>query len=180
MKKMVISGIVIAGLMLGGTTLVAANMDNSDSKKETQIVEHVKDNNKVISIDQIKEIVLSQYEGHIEDIDFEQENGVAYYEVEVENGSMDYDLIIDAYTGEILTSGFDDDEGLVHSLDKIISIDEAKKIALSHFSGDIKEIELDEDDGRFAYEIEMKTAHGEVDLTIDALTGKLLKQDIDE
>ncbi|QGS69859.1 hypothetical protein CV093_03150 [Oceanobacillus sp. 143] len=38
----------------------------------------------------------------------------------------------------------------------VISQEEAKNIALQQFNGTFEQIELDEDDGRLSYEIEMK------------------------
>lgn len=52
---------------------------------------------------------------------------------------------------------------------KHISIDEAKAIALSLANGKITDLDLDEDDGRLIYEIE-----------IDAYTGKVIEHDIDD
>ncbi|NLW22952.1 MAG: PepSY domain-containing protein [Tissierellia bacterium] len=63
---------------------------------------------------------------------------------------------------------------------KIISADEAKSIALNIANGKIKEFDLDEDDGRLKYEIEIKAKDGEHEIEIDAYTGKVLKHEIDD
>lgn len=60
----------------------------------------------------------------------------------------------------------------------VISAEQAKKIALQNFNGTIKELELDEDDGRLVYEIELINGNREADIEIDAYTGKVLMLEI--
>ncbi|QKY71196.1 PepSY domain-containing protein [Lentibacillus sp. CBA3610] len=61
----------------------------------------------------------------------------------------------------------------------VISTAEAEEIALNEFSGTITEMELDEDDGRLYYEIEMKSENKEAELEIDAYTSEILVMEID-
>ena len=61
----------------------------------------------------------------------------------------------------------------------MISSDQAKKIALNKVNGKIVEFELDEDDGRLIYEIEIKKDGREYNLEIDAYTGKIIEFEID-
>lgn len=60
-----------------------------------------------------------------------------------------------------------------------ISYEEAKKIALAEFDGTIKELELDEDDDRLIYEVEVKSKNGEAEMEIDAYTGEIISISID-
>ncbi|SES96754.1 Peptidase propeptide and YPEB domain-containing protein [Oceanobacillus limi] len=60
-----------------------------------------------------------------------------------------------------------------------IDIETAKSIALGEFPGTVTEVELDEDDGRLLYEIEIETLTGEADFEIDAYTGEILVISID-
>ncbi|SDR05862.1 PepSY domain-containing protein [Virgibacillus salinus] len=71
----------------------------------------------------------------------------------------------------------DDDKSKVGKV--VIDIDKAKEIALSAFSGTIVSIELDEDDGRLLYEMEMDTNKREAEIEIDAYTGEVLVLDIE-
>ncbi|QGS68035.1 hypothetical protein CV093_03165 [Oceanobacillus sp. 143] len=57
--------------------------------------------------------------------------------------------------------------------------EKARSIAASQFSGSIVELDLDEDDGRLIYEIEMKNGDSEAEIEIDAYTGTILVIDID-
>lgn len=183
MKKLIITGIVTAGVLLGGTSLVGASMNDS---KEVIVKEDVKSadtaTKSILPVEKIKGIALSEYEGHIDDIELERENGYAYYEVEIENGHEDFDIYIDAYTGEVLTIEIDgdDDQERRQALENIISADEAKKIAVEAVSGKVVEFELDEDDNRYEYEMELRTDYGEAEVTIDAVTGEILKQELDD
>ncbi|MEN2466948.1 PepSY domain-containing protein [Ornithinibacillus sp. FSL M8-0202] len=61
----------------------------------------------------------------------------------------------------------------------IIDYETAKKIALAEFDGMITELELDEDDGRLIYEIEIESVNGEAEIDIDAYTGDIISISID-
>ncbi|MBC5636965.1 PepSY domain-containing protein [Ornithinibacillus sp. BX22] len=61
----------------------------------------------------------------------------------------------------------------------IIDYETAKKIALAEFDGIITELELDEDDGRLIYEIEIESVNGEAEIDIDAYTGDIISISID-
>ena len=62
----------------------------------------------------------------------------------------------------------------------MISTKEAIKIAENKTGAKVDEIELDEDDGKTVYEIELITGHTEYELTIDAFTGKILEMETDD
>lgn len=61
----------------------------------------------------------------------------------------------------------------------IISEKQAIEIALKQFSGKVEDIELDKDDGRLIYEIEMESSKGEAEIEIDAYTGEVIMVDIE-
>ncbi len=62
----------------------------------------------------------------------------------------------------------------------LISNEKAKSIALSQYNGTIIEVELDDDDGKKYYEIEMTTTSEEVKMEIDAYTGEIISISKDE
>ncbi|MHA6253029.1 PepSY domain-containing protein [Oceanobacillus sp. CAU 1775] len=62
----------------------------------------------------------------------------------------------------------------------IITQEQAVNIALKQFSGKVEDVELDDDDGRLIYEIEIENDRGdEAEIEIDAYTGAVLVVDID-
>lgn len=62
----------------------------------------------------------------------------------------------------------------------IISQEEAIQIALNEFSGKVDDIDLDEEDGRLIYEIEIERGDLEADIEIDAYTGEVILIEIDD
>lgn len=76
------------------------------------------------------------------------------------------------------------DNGAGQTKDAYIGADLAKQIALDHAQlneGDVRFIkaELDFDDGRMEYEVEFYLGRTEYDYTIDAVSGDILKYDVD-
>ncbi|WP_339229881.1 PepSY domain-containing protein [Oceanobacillus sp. FSL K6-2867] len=61
----------------------------------------------------------------------------------------------------------------------MLTQDAAKEIALKEFAGTVVDLELDEDDGRKIYEIEIENGDDEATVEIDAYTGEILVLDID-
>ncbi|MDX8046741.1 PepSY domain-containing protein [Gracilibacillus sp. S3-1-1] len=63
----------------------------------------------------------------------------------------------------------------------LISAEEARAIVSEQYpNGDIMEFEQDEEDGRYLYEIELRTDKEEIDLEIDAYTGSIISISKDE
>lgn len=62
----------------------------------------------------------------------------------------------------------------------VLSVEEVSKIALQQFSGEIDEIELDEENGRLIYEIEIERGEQEAEIEIDAYTGEVIVIEIEE
>ena len=124
------------------------------------------------------------------DVDLDYDDGRWIYEVEFKANNFEYDYDIDALTGKILSvdkDDIDDDDGDDNNpaLSTYIGKDNAVKAALNHAGLSASairdlEVELDEDDGRWIYEVEFKASNFEYDYDIDALTGKVLSVDKDD
>ena len=69
----------------------------------------------------------------------------------------------------------DSDDKVIVSDGKFITEKAAIEIAMKQAKGTVTEIELDEDDGRVIYEIEIKDGKYEYDFDIDAISGEVLK-----
>lgn len=118
-------------------------------------------------------------------------NGRYKYEVDFYADGMEYEYDIDAYTGEVIKYDQDyDDDYYKHSSSQsssssssgLISAEKAKQIALNKAgisSATFEKVELDEDDGRWVYEIEFRSGRTEYECDIDATTGSIIDWDMD-
>lgn len=103
---------------ISGEVITIDKEVNKDNKKETsnenqkenkqsnqeqaEEKEKIKSDNIIISQKKVSKIALEQFSGVIDDIDLEDKNGRLIYEVEIENGEREAEIIIDAYTGEVI------------------------------------------------------------------------------
>ena len=146
---------------------------------------------KDIGLEKAKEVALKDAGLKANQVKFvkagtDYENGKKYYEVEFYKGNREYDYTIDAETGKIVEVDYDAEswKPATKPESKVISADEARKIALKHAgvsSSNVRyeKTELDYDDGRQKYEIEFHVANMEYDYEIDATNGNVLKAEKD-
>ena len=132
-----------------------------------------------IDRDAAVDIFLGEYpEAQIEEIKLERDTAAYAYEVSGFNANEEYDIDIDAETGEITAVEFDTDnrDGEGINFDNIISVQEAFDHARSELGEDVnfESWKLDIDRGHTAYEIETQT---DIEITIDAETGDVLEID---
>ena len=113
------------------------------------------------------------------------DDGRAEYEVEFYSGNTEYDYDIDALTGAILSSdreleNFDIGTAASGS-GSVISAEKAKSIALNRApsGATVVKCQLDRDDGRTVYEVELRSGRMEYDCEIDAVSGQILKWESD-
>ncbi len=182
MKKKLLIGTLGAALVFGGAFAVGA-AKNDDGRP----VEQSKTERTLLSVDEVKNIALQEVNGVIEEIELESRSGNKVYEVEIEKDEVDYDLTIDAYSGEVYTINGDDDDddditrsNPTQNKQDIISQADAAAIAEKTVNGKVIEIERDSDDGVIKYEVELKTDRGEAEVEIDAATGKVLEVEWDD
>jgi uncharacterized membrane protein YkoI len=183
LKKKMVIGTLSAALVFGGALAVGAS-NNDDVGKDSK-TNNVKT---FLSLDEVKKIALQEVNGVVEDIELEKESNKAIYEVDIEKDDIDYDLYIDAYSGEIYSVDRDDhndvdDDNLSNNKQNnksTISQADATAIAEKAVNGKVIEIEKDEDDGLIKYEVELKTDRGEAEVEIDASTGKVLDVEWDD
>ena len=126
------------------------------------------------------------------------ENGRVCYDVEFYVGSTEYDYDIDATTGAVLSydrewddfslggwngnwnGGSGSSSGSVTQSD-LITAEKAKEIALAKAPAGavVVKCELDRDDGRYVYEIEMRSGYVEYECDVNAVTGVIVDWDVD-
>ncbi|QGH36541.1 hypothetical protein GI584_21900 [Gracilibacillus salitolerans] len=160
--------------------------DNQQNSRDDDKGEIKNQASSLLSIEEAKTIATEMYSGTVKGIELDEDDGNYNYELEIITEKAEVELEINAKSGEIVYISVDEDEAEAkqkRSSDNMkskISTDEARSIALDKYSGTIKELELDEDDGRHIYEIEIRTDKGEVELEIDARTGEIHKLDYDD
>ncbi|SDH73228.1 Uncharacterized membrane protein YkoI [Alteribacillus persepolensis] len=188
MKKFVIATacVTVLGLVAVGVQQFSASADDA----------HQSGSN--LNVEEAKQQIQTQYPGEVTEIERERENGKDVYEMEIVGEEYKYELKLDAASGDVLkldekekirtskqretdqnsqneTSSTDDaNESSSLQSRFAISIEEAKQIALNEVGGTIDEIERDEDDGMFYYEVELHTERGEAEVEVDAQTGEII------
>ena len=133
------------------------------------------------------------------EVDPELDESPAHYEVELRTAWGEFEYLVDAYTGRVL-SGQKDLLAAVSASNETtkpsgqkptpskavqdIGYAKAKSIALNHAGLSENQakvydmdIELDDEDGKLVYEIEFKSGNMEYDYEIDAASGTILKHE---
>ena len=146
-----------------------------------------------IGVDKAKEIALADAGVNAADAVFlkarlDRDDGRMEYEVEFYSGSKEYDYDIDALTGEIRSRDWElddfdlyDDDRTQVSVNNVITAEQAKAIAKAKApsTATVVKCELDEDDGRWVYELELRDGRTEYECDINAVTGVILDWEVD-
>ena len=147
-----------------------------------------------ITVDKAKQAALSHAGVNAADAVFvkaglDWDDGKVCYEVEFYAGNTEYDYDIDAVSGAVLSYDRDWDDfslkntssGSTTTTDGLISEAKAKEIALAKApsGATVVKCKLDRDDGRYVYEVEMRSGRTEYDCEINAVTGVILDWDVD-
>ena len=124
------------------------------------------------------------------EVDPELDESPAHYEVELHTAWGEFEYLVDAYTGNVLSGQKDllatapaGDEAAKPTVPTgDIGHAKAKSIALNHAGvSESKaydmEIELDDEDGTLVYEVEFKSGNMEYSYEINAATGAILKHE---
>ena len=131
------------------------------------------------------------------EVDPELDESPAHYEVELQTAWGEFEYLVDAYTGKVLSGQKDllaavsasnemakptDQKPVPPEAAQSIGYAKAKSIALNHAGvSESKaydmDIELDDEDGKLVYEIEFKSGNMEYDYEIDAAAGAIFKHE---
>ncbi|SNZ17156.1 Uncharacterized membrane protein YkoI [Terribacillus aidingensis] len=113
--------------------------------------------------------------GTITSVELDSQNGKAYYEVDIHDDKVEYDLRVNADDGTVdakKDNDNDDDNNQVSQ--PKVDIKTAAETALAQEKGaTLTDISLDEDDGKLEYEVELRNGKEEIEVTIDAETGEV-------
>ena len=124
------------------------------------------------------------------EVDSELDESPAHYEVELHTAWGEFEYLVDAYTGKVLSGQKDlpatapvgDETAKPIAPTGDIGHAKAKSIALNPAGGSESkandmDTELDDDDVRRIYEVEFKSGNMEYDYEIDASSGAILKHE---
>ena len=169
MKKLfIIPALVIAiggGYLLAQTDLISGSAENQD----------------MITAAKAKEIALNLYPGTIVSFEFDNDDRSPHYDIEITSETEKVDIEVDAVSSNAVITereairNNNDGQNQAAVENAKISQDEAVKIAKAKFSGELHELDIDEDDNRFVYDIELRSATEKADFEIDAQTGEVIK-----
>lgn len=152
--------------------------------------------NRYLSADRAREIALQHAGVTAADAvllktKLDREDGRVCYDVEFYCGSTEYDYDIDAVTGAVLSFDHDLDCYDIHyahddghrqeaSSADLITQAEAQAIAQAQApNAQVVKCKLDRDDGRYVYEVELRDGPTEYECDINAVTGVILKWEVD-
>ena len=157
-----------------------------------------------LSEDEIRAIVFNHAGVNANDvrefeIELDDEDGICVYEVDFKAGNIEYDYVVNAVTGAIIRveTELDDDPTAAPGTPRptaqptqqpgseFLSEDEIRAIVFSHAgvnANDVREfeIELDDEDGIWVYEVEFESGRHEYSYEVNALTGEIIDYEIDD
>ena len=181
MKKWIVIPVLAGAIVIGGVAMTA-NADKSTNQSTGVLAAKATGNGDVakMTIEEVEAIAVETVDGFVTEIDYDRSDDE--YEVEVESGSVRYELEINATTGEVVKQEIDDkklsiksdEEATAKNNKNYISAKDAIAIAIEHSPGTVKAVELDDDDNHAHFEIEIKDGKYEYEFEIDAITGKIL------
>ena len=168
-KKTLIVGTSAALLLAGGAAGTAAYAVNKGTLSESEA----------------SSLVAEKVGGEVTRVEKDWEDGPTYeMTVRTDEGYQDVDL--DAKKGEVLSVETDDEDDWENNVDQIkkadvkLSLEDAEKTALKEVDGKVTDAELDMENGKPVYELEIEKDRREYDIDIDANTGKVLKVEMDD
>ncbi|MFD0871582.1 PepSY domain-containing protein [Paenibacillus residui] len=207
MNKKLAAGILAAVLVTGGAMAAHASVSQAAEpqvKAQEQRSMLTEEQAKQIALNK-KHIPGAE----VTSVELQQQDSFQYYKVHLERDRLGFDIYLNAYTGNILKvvkywDGVSYGDPKIdfakykENLDQYynyrykkdddaakftpsLSADQAAEIVKSQISGAVvTQIELDEEDNRPVYEVEVIAGHSEADVTIDANTGKVISIDWDD
>lgn len=200
-KNLLLSGALASALILGACGSTASADDVEWETEESNGTTNVKGNTETGSKNTAQDAVdkaLEEYDGTIKQVEYDEDDGVYYYEIEIENGNEDFEVKLNAEDLKVIEKELDrdddnnDDRDEVSaattnkksadttnkenvSLEKAFGDDkstEAVTVAKERFDGLLESVSYDEDDGVYHYEVQLesKTEEYEVKLNAENLT----------
>lgn len=103
------------------------------------------------------------------ELDFDERDKAWQYEVKIIDGTTDFDVEIDAETGDVVDVEKDstDDKEKAIDLNDPMTFDEALKLAQDKASGRLDGWKLESDDGRIEYQFDFDDKGEEIEVSVD-------------
>ncbi|WP_375178639.1 PepSY domain-containing protein [Enterococcus rotai] len=205
-KKMMVVGTLCLGLTLAGCTNTDKSLEtNKESKMSTQVSQSTtqdvsgtsnsttkKTSQRKVSVeDAIKAYNEAYPNTSITSLDLDPSFGIYYYEVKGVDDSKEYEVKINAETGELKkereeTLDQDEQNGVEKKnealeLKDILSIEDVSKIAEDSVGeGTANEWSLERDLSLTYWEVKVQTSNKEITVKINAQTGDILEKELDD
>lgn len=183
MKKWkTLSVIGLSGLVLAACGDNTETTNTTPTTDDTGVVDETNTNAETegtLSLQDAVAVYMEEYpNAQIQTVDFDEDSGKWTYEITGVSEEREYDVEIDAISGEILKVDEDnvDEDGYI-AFDAIITPEEAIEIATTALAEErvMESWELDVDDNRTKYAVEFQG--DDRDVTVDAETGEVLEID---
>ena len=158
------------------------NKADAQTKEETAINKGAVANlDRGIAFDGFKKL---HADAKVESFQLEVENGKAYYKVSGYDAEKEYEVTVDAVTGDIVKDEFEAENtsaktadiqlNMIEAVDKYM--DEALKDAGQGFEAGEYEVEFE--DGKYVVTVEVVNGTKDISYTYDYETGKLIEKDM--
>nr|WP_086443798.1 PepSY domain-containing protein [Enterococcus sp. 12C11_DIV0727] len=205
-KKMMVVGTLCLGFALAGCTNTDKSLEaNKESKMSTKVSQSTKQDvsgtsnsttkktsqRKVSVEDAIKAYNEAYPNTSITSLDLDPSFGIYYYEIKGVDDSKEYEVKINAETGELKkereeTLDQDEQNGVEKKnealeLKGILSIEDVSKIAEDSVGeGTANEWSLERDLALTYWEVKVQTGNKEMTVKINAQTGDVLEKELDD
>lgn len=166
MKKWMLIPAVAGVLAIGGVALAEDSVPSVSKQAD-----------KMISLQEAKQVATDKVKGgKVTEIELDKDDDHYHYDVDLKDGKYEYDLEVDAYTGDIIKFEKETEKNRKQAVSgNLLTEKEAIALVKKKAAGTVKEFELDTDDGRKEYDIEMKDDQFKYEIELDAVTGEFLK-----
>ncbi len=182
-----LSGLVLAACGDNAETTDTTPATNDTTTETSSVTEDtgVVDNSTtatedILSLEEVVDIYTGEYpNAQIQKVDYDKDSGDWTYEITGVSENREYEVEINAVSGDIIKVDEDDvDDDAYLAFDTIITPEEAieiAKTALAEEAAVLEGWELDVDDNRTKYDIEFEGSNRDVKL--DAETGEVIEID---
>lgn len=208
-KNLLVGGVLASALVLGacGSNVSADDMEWETEENSGSVT--VRDNTETASGTTAQEAVdkaLKEFDGTVTDVEYDEDDGVYYYDIEIENGNEDFEVKLNAEDLSIIEQDLDrddddrdderDDDNEVQASDKKTkqSADtngntklaeafkddksaEAIEAAHERFDGILEEVSYEEDDGVYYYEVKLENKKEEYEVKLKADNLSVLEEE---